>query len=240
MGSHFFESGHRRNFDRLASCRAIDSGYDRGISLTLPFSKTSAQPVIVSIAAQQDQLCPVVAFANYQRLAQAQPNWPLFIRSAGNNAAMGRQSFIERLRSWLSSIGVDNTEQFSGHSFRRRGMTALLLAGVSDTQVQRHGRWRSVTFRKYFDSEHSESARAGATEELAVQRHQPSAESTGLSAELVEQTGSSRQPRMSMLSTIVPLDRVWRHGTLSVQSLSQLNSTTVPLEGVWRHGIQPA
>jgi hypothetical protein len=140
------------------------------INVSIPFSKTASHSVQVTIVEQPDELCPVRAFKRYQRLAgKVRPYWPLFLSNVGRSQAMGRQKYMERLRSRLTTIG-ESAATFSGHSFRRGGLTALLLAGVSDTQAQRHGRWSSNSFRKYFDTEFSVQARAAATASLAQQR----------------------------------------------------------------------
>jgi hypothetical protein len=39
------------------------------------------------------------------------------------------------------------------HSLRSRGANALSLAGCSDTQIQKMGRWRGATFKEYVRKE---------------------------------------------------------------------------------------
>lgn len=39
------------------------------------------------------------------------------------------------------------------HSLRAGGATALALAGYSDTQIQKMGRWRGATFKEYIREE---------------------------------------------------------------------------------------
>lgn len=137
--------------------------------ITVPFSKTESRPVEVVLASLTDELCPVKAFRSYQRAAgDVWQSWPFFLARSGRPEAMGRAAFIGRLRQRLRAAGFAEVGKVSGHSFRRGGLTALLLAGVSDTQLQRHGRWKSDSFKRYFDTEHSIAARVSATREFAA------------------------------------------------------------------------
>ena len=45
------------------------------------------------------------------------------------------------------------SQRYAGHSFRRGGATALKLAGVADSDIQRHGRWKSNAYKLYFDAD---------------------------------------------------------------------------------------
>lgn len=138
------------------------------ITLTIPFSKTASSPVQVVIVSQPDSLCPVKAFDRYRKLAgKVQPDWPLFLHEPNKKKPMSKQPYIRRLRQRLTTIGVTNADKFTGHSFRRGGLTALILAGVTETQAQRHGRWSSNSFKKYFDTEFSFEAQSAATTTLA-------------------------------------------------------------------------
>jgi hypothetical protein len=44
-------------------------------------------------------------------------------------------------------------DRINTHSFRSGGAHALALAGYSDTQIQKMGRWRGATFKKYIREE---------------------------------------------------------------------------------------
>ena len=57
---------------------------------------------------------------------------------------------------------------YSGHSFRRGGTTALLLAGVPEATIAAHGRWKSLAYRGYFDVQHSVRLRLAATAQLSL------------------------------------------------------------------------
>lgn len=63
---------------------------------------------------------------------------------------MSRSGFVGRLKSRIRSLLHLDPSLYSGHSFRRGGTTALFLAGVPETIIALHGRWKSLTYRKYF------------------------------------------------------------------------------------------
>jgi hypothetical protein len=44
-------------------------------------------------------------------------------------------------------------DQINTHLLRSGGANALSLAGYSDTQIQKMGRWRGVTFKQYIQEE---------------------------------------------------------------------------------------
>ena len=50
----------------------------------------------------------------------------------------------------IASEGGADPAAFANHSLRAGGTTDLLAAGVSETVVQKMGRWKSDTFKIYF------------------------------------------------------------------------------------------
>jgi hypothetical protein len=74
------------------------------------------------------------------------PEDPLFVLSSGR--LLSRRAFVEHTRSLLTRAGLAS-QCFSGHSFRRGGATALREAGVSDSDIQLLGRWKSSAFTRY-------------------------------------------------------------------------------------------
>jgi hypothetical protein len=44
-------------------------------------------------------------------------------------------------------------ERVNTHSLQSGGANALALAGYSDTQIQKMGRWRGATFKEYVRNE---------------------------------------------------------------------------------------
>jgi hypothetical protein len=80
---------------------------------------------------------------------------------------MSDMEFITIVRRLMqrASPGCDPT-QYAGHSFRRGGTSALKLAGVADSIIQLHGRWRSDAYRAYIDVDHNIALRLLATQAL--------------------------------------------------------------------------
>jgi hypothetical protein len=144
------------------------------LTINLPFSKTSSQPQQISIIQQSDQLCPVRAFAWYSSFVGShEPDWPLLLRGppkptssarlAQRPKGLSRSHIVKALRRRLHAIDGRDPSKYTGHSFRRGGLTAMLLAGVPETHAQQQGRWRSDCYKRYFDSQHSLSARTAAS-----------------------------------------------------------------------------
>lgn len=146
-----------------------------GLDVTVPFSKTSRLPATVTLATRSDELCPVRAFTTYVTFFPAlglpcNPHSPLFIARLRDRTvivSMSEADFIDRLRSFIAaSFPERDTKRYAGHSFRRGGATALQLAGVPPSVIQRQGRWSSETFRRYIDSDSNPAVRLIATRAL--------------------------------------------------------------------------
>jgi hypothetical protein len=146
-----------------------------GLDITIPFSKTSRVPAVISVSARSDELCPARAFSTYTAFfpalrLPAHPYSPLFITRLCDRTViqpLSESEFISRVRSLILAAfpGRDAT-RYAGHSFRRGGATALQLAGVPSAVIQRQGRWSSDTFRRYIDSDSNPAVRLIATRAL--------------------------------------------------------------------------
>jgi hypothetical protein len=164
----------------------IERKADR-IRLTLPYSKTTLIPVRIDIAARTDSLDPCSALDNLLRFYPhcLRPNStravssssssssfssPLFLLApcVGSNP-LSDQIFSQRLRSLISRcITTADPKQYAGHSFRRGGATALHLAGVPESDIKRHGRWKSDAVRLYMDGQHNDDVRLNPTRLLSL------------------------------------------------------------------------
>jgi hypothetical protein len=147
-----------------------DAPNDR-VRLSIAFSKTQNYHVLVDISARDDALCPRRALANYLRLLPAavrsNPRSPLFITSLTDRSPLSGSAFSSRFRALLSVCRPDvDASRYAGHSFRRGGATALFLAGVPETIIQLHGRWKSSAYKVYYDANRSDAARVEATSRL--------------------------------------------------------------------------
>jgi site-specific recombinase XerD len=65
----------------------------------------------------------------------------------GDHICLSRRKFLLRCNEIWSRHGIPST---TGHSFRIRGTTHLLIAGVNPEVVQAMGRWKSDVFLVYW------------------------------------------------------------------------------------------
>lgn len=145
-----------------------------GLTVTVLYSKTSLAPRYIALAARSDALCPVQAFLHYRaflaRLAiAAGPDDAVFIYrfDDGRRSPMTKQQFTLLVRAHMATAFPHrDMSGYAGHSFRRGGASALILAGVPASVVQAHGRWTTDTYRRYLDTTHSQAVRLAATQAL--------------------------------------------------------------------------
>jgi hypothetical protein len=143
----------------------------QGVILEVPFSKNSLQPVEVRLASRPDNLCPRAAVKHYLTLRGGPPTTgkAFFVRSASGDV-VSKSWFIDKLKAHVKRLGHD-PDNYSGHSCRRGGTTAMFLAGVPETFIAAHGRWHSLEYRKYLDFVDDTQWRPTAL--LAARAHQP-------------------------------------------------------------------
>ncbi len=125
----------------------------QGVILTIPFSKTSLHPVDVRLSARDDFLCPLKAVEHYQLFlgkASQELKAAFFLAKPRATDPLPKAKFIAKLKGHVKALGLDPAH-YSGHSMRRGGCTAMFLAGVNETFIAAHGRWRSLAYRKYLD-----------------------------------------------------------------------------------------
>jgi len=171
-----------------------------GIQLVIAHSKTQLVPVKIDIAIRQDILCPLQACNNYCKLIQSvsrKPHYPFFLNSPSSSEPMSDSDFIYRLKNLVChTLPGANPQFYAGHSFRRGGATAMHLAKVPEATIQAHGRWTSLVFRQYFDTQHNESLRLAATSQLRdfgqqQQQHQQQVNHTNSSSTSSSSSSSS-------------------------------------------------
>ena len=124
-----------------------------GIVLTVPWSKADAHPAEVRLVARHDRMCPVLAFSVFSGFFRhpRPPRQPFFPSAPSSSAAVCPATFTSWWRKIGSAAGIDMAE-VTGHSLRRGGTTEMFNAGVAETVIKAHGRWRSESFRRYFSS----------------------------------------------------------------------------------------
>ena len=142
-----------------------------GISLAIPFSKTALVPTAVAIVRRDDDLCPVAAHRAYTRLLPARlrrVGTPYFLHNSSTTAPLTDITFIRHVRRWVRDCLHQPPSDYSGHSFRRGGTTALQIAGVPESMIASHGRWKSLAYRSYFDVQFNLHLRLAATAQLSL------------------------------------------------------------------------
>jgi len=125
-----------------------------GIRLTIPFSKTSLQPVHIKLSSRPDVFCPVRAYDSYVSLipsALRLPSTPFFRSSPATTSALSSHTYLRDFKLRITMHLHRDAAPYAGHSFRRGGTTALFLAEVPETIIAAHGRWKSDTYKRYFE-----------------------------------------------------------------------------------------
>lgn len=150
-----------------------------GINLAVPFSKTSLIPTAVALIRRDDILCPVAAHRAYTRLLPVRLRGidaPYFLHNNTTSAPLTDVTFIRHVRRWVRDALHRPPDEYSGHSFRRGGTTALQIAGVPESTIASHGRWKSLAYRSYFDVQFNLQLRLSATAQLSLYDNRPSVE----------------------------------------------------------------
>lgn len=124
-----------------------------GLLLTLNRTKTiqfNQRALEIPIAAiPGSKLDPVAAFDQMCRLAPAAGQLPAFLYwKEGSLVSLTHALFTQRLRALLSTLGY-RPLSFSGHSFRRGGLSFGFKANVPIELLKAHGDWRSSAYLRY-------------------------------------------------------------------------------------------
>lgn len=126
-----------------------------GITIIIAFSKTNLQPVKIRLVKRHDIFDPVHAVLSYLLCLPSShrlPHLPFFLTSPTSLTSLSDKVFIANFKHRVQYRLHADPTQYAGHSFRRGGTTALFLAGIPETIIASHGRWKSLTYRKYFDA----------------------------------------------------------------------------------------
>lgn len=110
------------------------------------FKHSSGRKISIPISNQPDrELCPVTAL--YQLcLKQFHATGPLF--RLNNGCPVSTTTFRAVLRKCVQYMNLDPS-LYTTHSFRIGGATLAHQQNMSDTELQRLGRWKSSAFKKY-------------------------------------------------------------------------------------------
>ena len=167
-----------------------------GISLTISHSKTQLVAVQVEMVHRGDTLCPVLARQRYLSTVPTslqRPEHPFFLASAKDGQPMTDSQLIHRLKGLAKTVLGRDPAEFSGHSFRRGGASALIQAGVPEATIASHGRWASQAVRGYFDTQHSSQLRQAATSQLLAHGNSSSSSSSSSSQSLASSSSTAHR-----------------------------------------------
>ena len=146
-----------------------------GISLAIPFSKTSPHPHGSRHHSTRRRAVPRGGASrllpDFFPLAFDTRRLPYFLHDASSSVtSRPTPRFIRHVRCWVRKLPSAQlpTDQYSGHSFRRGGTTALQMAGVPESTIASHGRWKSLAYRSYFDVQFNLQLRLAATAQLSL------------------------------------------------------------------------
>ena len=106
---------------------------------------TSGRPVTLSISRTHDKYCPVLALSRFLTV-RGTVQGPLY--AFANATPVSRNFFCNHLTKTLKYAGLD-PDKYKGHSFRIGAATASADSGLSETQIQTMGRWKSSAFKRY-------------------------------------------------------------------------------------------
>lgn len=108
---------------------------------------TGGRPFSLNVSPQsKTSICPVRNFLNYLQVRPKRSNSPVFIMPDGTPVLTS--FFNKHLQISLSVLKL-NSNQYKSHSFRIGAATWAASNGLSDSQIQRMGRWKSDAFKKY-------------------------------------------------------------------------------------------
>jgi len=128
--------------------------FDWGIQLTISYSKTSLQPVQVKLTQRQSDLfCPLLAYDRYVSFIKPKlrlPDSPFFRSIPDRTTSLTLASYTTSLKHRIQYHLLKQSSDYGTHSMRRGGTTALFAAGVNETIIAYHGRWKSLTYRQYY------------------------------------------------------------------------------------------
>ena len=125
--------------------------HDEHIELTLPASKTDPfrQGIQLIIAGSHDEACPVRAMKQLLAMdTHCQETAPLFCVGRREQLPFTRQHVVEKLQELGTTAGLGQAT-WNGHSFRRGAATWAAEVGISESQIQTLGRWRSDAYKAY-------------------------------------------------------------------------------------------
>ena len=137
---------------------AIDSTSTPSLlKLTIKQSKTDpfSKGVDLYLGRTDTDVCPVQAMLPYLSIRGSRPG-ALFMTAGGK--PLTRQYLVSSLSAILLKARLDDSS-YNTHSFCIGAATSAKKAGISDSQIQMLGRWRSEAYRIYIRTPRERLAR---------------------------------------------------------------------------------
>ena len=154
-------AGQLRCLSRDAAAHLIASA--DGATMKLDNQKNGWKGVCVYQEANgEDYLCPVKALGRrFLHIRKHGGSAKTFLSSywkANTRADVTAEDVSRALKLAATELQYPTTKgipisRINTHSLRSGGANALALAGYSDTQIQKMGRWRGATFKEYIREE---------------------------------------------------------------------------------------
>ena len=136
-------------------CRKDIRFIPQGALLTVQHSKTvqyGERKFVVPIPRiKVSPLCPSSALKLAMSLGEGHPEAPALQFSTTRGVTpLSCQLFLDRLKSILSTLGVD-ASRYAGHSLRRGGASLALACNVPSELIKLQGGWASYCYQGYLD-----------------------------------------------------------------------------------------
>lgn len=124
-----------------------------GLLITLPKTKTGQNEVIAIEKGTFPVYCPVENLKTWLSRSGITAGYLFpYIDKGGKiqNAEkpISTAGFVKLLKGYCEEIGLDPAK-FAGHSLRAGGATQASLNNANDTDIKKHGRWKSDVYHEY-------------------------------------------------------------------------------------------
>jgi len=126
---------------------------ERYMEVILPASKTDPfrKGITLTIAASYDNACPIHAMREFfAQDTHRPPHAPLFCIGRDRQQAFTREYVVLKLQQLALTAGLGQGT-WNGHSFRRGAATWAAEVGISESEIQTLGRWRSDAYKRYIE-----------------------------------------------------------------------------------------
>jgi site-specific recombinase XerD len=126
---------------------------DAGLIITLPRTKTGQNEIIAIEFGTFPVYCPVLNLKKWLEKSGIKKGYLFPAIDKGGKIInpekpISTAGFVKMLKKYCEQIGM-NPDQIAGHSLRAGGATQASLNNANDTDIKKHGRWRSDIYHEY-------------------------------------------------------------------------------------------